>query len=46
MSRWKIRNRKTDYGTIILHWTLVVSLVVALCGAQAHCPAAAFPAQY
>jgi Ethylbenzene dehydrogenase/Prokaryotic cytochrome b561 len=31
MSRWKrIRNRKTDYGTIILHWTLVVSLVVAL----------------
>src|SRR5215471_19218907 len=31
MSRWrKIRNRKTDYGTIILHWTLVVSLLVAL----------------
>ena len=30
MSRWKIRNRKTDYGTITLHWTLVVSLVVAL----------------
>jgi ethylbenzene dehydrogenase/cytochrome b561-like protein len=30
MSRRKIRNRKTDYGTIILHWTLVVSLVVAL----------------
>lgn len=29
MSRWRISNRKTDYGTIILHWMLVVSLVVA-----------------
>jgi hypothetical protein len=30
MSRWKVRGRKTDYGTIILHWTLVASLVVAV----------------
>jgi len=30
MSRRKIRNRKTDYGTIVLHWTLVGSLVVAV----------------
>jgi hypothetical protein len=30
MSRWKISNRRTDYGTIILHWTLVASLAVAL----------------
>jgi hypothetical protein len=27
--RWRIRNRKTDYGTIFLHWTLVASLSVA-----------------
>jgi hypothetical protein len=30
MSRWRSRTRKTDYGTIILHWTLVASLAVAL----------------
>ena len=30
MSRSGTRDRKTDYGTIILHWTLVGSLVVAL----------------
>jgi hypothetical protein len=29
MSRWRGRDRKTDYGTIILHWTLVASLAVA-----------------
>ncbi len=29
MSRWRIRNRRTDYGTIVLHWTLVASLLVA-----------------
>jgi hypothetical protein len=30
MSRWRSSNRKTDYGTIIFHWTLVASLMVAL----------------
>lgn len=30
MSRWKIRKRRTDYGTIILHWMLAASLLVAL----------------
>jgi len=30
MSGSSVRDRKTDYGTIILHWTLVASLVVAL----------------
>src|SRR5262249_56348422 len=29
MSQLKGRERKTDYGTVILHWTLVASLVVA-----------------
>jgi cytochrome b subunit of formate dehydrogenase len=29
MSRWRVHDRKTDYGTILLHWTLVASLVVA-----------------
>ena len=29
MSRRRIRDRRTDYGTIILHWTLAASLVVA-----------------
>jgi len=29
MSRWRIRNRRTDYGTIVLHWMLVASLLVA-----------------
>lgn len=29
MSRWSARDRRTDYGTITLHWTLVASLVVA-----------------
>ena len=29
MIRWRGRDRKTDYGTLILHWTLVASLVVA-----------------
>lgn len=29
MSRRKVHDRKTDYGTILLHWTLVASLVVA-----------------
>ena len=29
MNRWRARNRKTDYGTIILHWALVASLIVA-----------------
>ncbi len=28
-SRWTIRNRKTDYGTILLHWALVAALLVA-----------------
>ena len=30
MSRWKNRRRRTDYGTIVLHWTLVSLLVVSL----------------
>lgn len=30
MGRSRIRDSKTDYGTIILHWALVASLVVAL----------------
>jgi hypothetical protein len=30
MTRWPIRRRKTDYGTIILHWSLVGSLAVAV----------------
>src|ERR1700748_917653 len=30
MSRWRNRRRRTDYGTIVLHWTLVSSLVVSL----------------
>jgi Ethylbenzene dehydrogenase len=30
MSRRPIRSRKTDYGTIILHWSLVCALAVAL----------------
>jgi hypothetical protein len=30
MSRWGPRKRKTDYGTIILHWLLVGSLAVAV----------------
>src|SRR3974390_2349391 len=29
MRRWRIRSRRTDYGTILLHWTLVASLLVA-----------------
>ncbi len=29
MTRWRARDRKTDYGTVVLHWTLVASLVVA-----------------
>ena len=29
MSRWRVHDRRTDYGTIVLHWTLVASLVVA-----------------
>jgi hypothetical protein len=28
-TRWKARKRKTDYGTIVLHWTLVAALSVA-----------------
>ena len=30
MSRWKNRRRRTDYGTIVLHWTLVSLLVISL----------------
>ena len=30
MSWWRHGDRKTDYGTIVLHWTLVASLAVAL----------------
>jgi hypothetical protein len=30
MSRWRPRKRKTDYGTIVLHWLLVGSLLVAI----------------
>ena len=30
MRRRPFRSRKTDYGTIILHWLLVAALVVAI----------------
>jgi hypothetical protein len=29
MTGWRTRDRKTDYGTVILHWALVASLAVA-----------------
>src|SRR5262245_25784382 len=30
MSRRRARNRRTDYGTVLLHWCLVVALAVAI----------------